>query len=288
MKLFKNCPHNRRRSCEGCPMLTHCILRKTKRKIKRKVIASRSYKMSYVMLFILIILLTTTIIMFNNENNKQKQKLAETQNHIITSKVIEEYDNVTSISVSRTSVPITAKPEQENVTVIEVTEEPENEEPTEEPTEEPKVEPEISAYNPSEDYYYIVTAEEKIALEKLVYKESRGEKFEGKVAVAAVVLNRYTSKNAEFDTSSIISVINKKGEFADISDVTMKDLSKVPECEEAVEAALKGWDPTRKYFSTGALYFYEPNIVEGYQKEIRQGIEVYPIGNHNFHVSFKK
>ena len=52
----------------------------------------------------------------------------------------------------------------------------------------------------------------------------------------------------------------------------------------AVEDACHGWDPTRKKFENGALFFYAPKEVSGYQKEIREGIEILQIGNHNFHI----
>lgn len=280
MKLFKNCPHDRRRSCEGCPMLTHCMIRKTKRRIKRKVIASKEYKMSYVLLLILFVIFAVTVVTIKMQNDRQKRKLE--QDYIISSQVI-IYPEEETIKESTcvTQEPVNAKLKVQSSIIIS-----KETETSEEPKEELKSV--ISAYAPSDDYYYVVTDEEKLALEKLVYKESRGEPFEGQVAVAAVALNRYVSKSKDFDTSSIIAVIKDAGQFADISNVTKDDLEQTPKCKEAVDAALRGWDPTRKKFENGALYFYEPNLVDGYQKQIREGITVYQIGNHNFHVSFEK
>ena len=56
----------------------------------------------------------------------------------------------------------------------------------------------------------------------------------------------------------------------------------------AVEDACKGWDPTRAEFENGALFFYNPKKISGYQAQIREGIKVMVIGNHNFHENFDK
>lgn len=149
----------------------------------------------------------------------------------------------------------------------------------------------LSADGPSEVYYYEVSEEEKIMMAKLVWKEARGESYEGKVAVAAVVLNRYRfdENKWDFDNDSISSVILQKRQFASISNVTEQDyLVDYPDCMQAVEDACKGWDPTRAVFEDGALYFYAPKLVKGEQKEIREGIKFMAIGNHNFHYDFEK
>jgi len=146
----------------------------------------------------------------------------------------------------------------------------------------------ISPDGPSSRYYYNISEEDKIIIAKVVWAESRGECFEGKVAVAAVVLNRYYSEIPYFDTESIETVVKQPYQFASISNVTEKELEEYPDCMKAVEAACKGWDPTRKVFDEGALYFYNPKYVSGYQAEIREGIRVMRIGNHNFHFDFEK
>ena len=144
----------------------------------------------------------------------------------------------------------------------------------------------ISAYEAGELYYYNLTHEEKIYIAKAVHEEARGECFEGQVAVAAVILNRYTSNDPFFQNDTIYDVISQHGQFADISNVTDEDLEKHPSCMEAVEVATKGWDPTRKVFEEGAKYFFEPEGLSEYQKKIRTGIEVMVIGNHHFHNDF--
>lgn len=146
----------------------------------------------------------------------------------------------------------------------------------------------LSAYNAGESYYYHVTYEDKIYMAKLVYQEARGESFEGKVAVAAVVLNRFNSNDRRFDRSSIYSVITQSGQFAGINSVTEGMLSQIPECMEAVEAALKGWDPTRKTFEEGAKFFYAPKGICFEESLKREGVLKLTIGNHDFHNDFAK
>ena len=142
----------------------------------------------------------------------------------------------------------------------------------------------LSADGPSEEYYYKISYEEKVMLAKLVFAESGFEPFEGKVAIAAVVLNRYYSKIPYFHKDSIEAVITQPYQFASIENVTMEILQKNPECMEAVEAACKGWDPTRAKFPEGALYFYAPALMP---KDFQKGVEVLKIGKVNFHYDYK-
>lgn len=146
----------------------------------------------------------------------------------------------------------------------------------------------LSSYGPSDTYYYDISYEDKVTIAKVVYAESRGECFEGKVAVAAVILNRYFSNISYFDTESILAVVTQPYQFASIEGVTEEKLENYPDCMKAVEVACKGWDPTREMFEEGALYFYAPSWTTGYQAEIREGIQVLVIGNHNFHYDFEK
>lgn len=147
--------------------------------------------------------------------------------------------------------------------------------------------PYISAYEAGASYYYDLTFEEKVYIAKVVYKEARGEVFEGQVAVAAVILNRYMSNDRRFDRDSIYSVVTQSGQFASIGNVSMDNLNSAFSCMEAVEAACKGWDPTRAMFSEGAKFFFNPDgdMSESAKLE-REGIETYRIGNHLFHNDF--
>ena len=146
----------------------------------------------------------------------------------------------------------------------------------------------ISENGPKEDYYYHINNRDKKIIEKVVYEEARGEKLEGKVAVAAVVLNRYYSKYKNFKGKSIKTLVTQQNQFADISKVTQDMLNEYPDCKKAVEMALKGWDPTRRKFSKGAKYFFQPELISETEKIKRQGIKIMKIGNHCFHDEFSK
>ena len=146
----------------------------------------------------------------------------------------------------------------------------------------------ISADGPYDQYVYILSEEDMIYIAKMVWAEARGECYEGKVAVAAVALNRYFCDDPFFDRTSILTILKQDSQFASISNVTSWNLDCVPDCMRAVEDACKGWDPTREMFDEGALYFYNPNDVYGWQASVREGIKVMVIGNHNFHYDFVK
>ncbi len=146
-------------------------------------------------------------------------------------------------------------------------------------------EPTISAYEPGTVYVYELTKEDKIYIAKVVYAESRGEPYEGQVAVAAVILNRFFSDDSRFDRESIYTVVTQSGQFASIKGVTIEDLNSAESCMQAVEDACKGWDPTRVAFSEGAIFFYNPDgDLDEEARIAREGIETYQIGHHLFHV----
>lgn len=197
--------------------------------------------------------------------------------------IIHEYSYVDAEKAPVPENTITRQEESDVTPTIPVGKTPESEEEQPEPVEK---QPKTVEEQPT--YAYTVTDEGRLALTKLVYAEAGCESLKGKIAVAAVALNRYASDVKFFNRTSIISVITQKGQFADISKVTQEDLENCPECKEAVELALRGEDPTREYFPEGALYFFNPDLVEGDEKAEREGIDVYTIGNHSFHVNFEK
>lgn len=82
-----------------------------------------------------------------------------------------------------------------------------------------------------------------------IYGEARGESYTGKVAVAAVILNRV--KSSKFP-NSISGVIYQKGAFTCVSDGQI-NLGTNNECTRAAQDAMNGWDPTG-----GALYYFNP------------------------------
>lgn len=86
-------------------------------------------------------------------------------------------------------------------------------------------------------------------LARLVHGEARGEPYKGKVAVAAVVLNRV--KSSSFP-NSIAGVIYQSGAFDAVSDGQI-NLTPDNESIKAAQDAMNGWDP-----SNGCLYYYNP------------------------------
>ena len=84
---------------------------------------------------------------------------------------------------------------------------------------------------------------------RIVYGESRGEPFEGQVAVAAVVLNRLFSN--EFP-STIEGVIYQDLAFTAVAD-GQYNLTPNAQAYQAVRLALEGYDPTY-----GATYYWNP------------------------------
>ena len=113
--------------------------------------------------------------------------------------------------------------------------------------------------------------EEIEMLAKLVNGEARGETFEGKVAVAAVTLNRVLS--AKFP-NSLKKVIFESGAYTAVSD-GQYDQRPGPESYKAVYAALSGQDP-----SSGALFYYNPDIAT--DDWIRTRHIIKEIGKHAF------
>ena len=118
----------------------------------------------------------------------------------------------------------------------------------------------------------IVSADHRL-LAKLVYAEARGEPYKGKVAVAAVVLNRVRSSSFP---NTISGVIYQSGAFSCVSNGS---INSTPDssCIRAALEAMNGWDPTG-----GCLYFYNPKATS--DKWIRTRTIKTVIGNHSFAV----
>ncbi len=104
-----------------------------------------------------------------------------------------------------------------------------------------------------------------------VYGEARGESYTGKVAVAAVILNRV--KSSAFP-NSISGVIYQSGAFTCVSDGQI-NLGTNDECTRAAQDALNGWDPTG-----GAIYYFNPATATS--KWIWSRPQLITIGKHIF------
>lgn len=110
-------------------------------------------------------------------------------------------------------------------------------------------------------------------LARLVHGEARGESYTGKVAVAAVVLNRVRS--AAFP-NTISGVIFQSGAFDCVTDGQLW-LTPDEESIRAAKDALAGWDPT-----SGCVYYYNPATATSswiWSREVRL-----TIGAHAFAV----
>lgn len=109
-------------------------------------------------------------------------------------------------------------------------------------------------------------------LARVVYGEARGEPYSGKVAVAAVVLNRVDSSKFP---DSIAQVVYQPGAFSVVDDGQI-NLSPDQESLKAARDAINGWDP-----SGGALFYYNPGKISGSSWMWTRPIIV-AIGSHNF------
>ena len=118
-----------------------------------------------------------------------------------------------------------------------------------------------AGYNESETYM----------LARLVHGEARGEPYVGKVAVAAVVLNRVKSP---LFPNTIAGVIFQAGAFDAVSD-GQYNLTPDNDSIRAAKDALNGWDP-----SGGCLYYYNP--VTSTNQWIWTRTVQLSIGKHNF------
>ncbi len=121
----------------------------------------------------------------------------------------------------------------------------------------------VSAGNISNNDLYLLSC--------CVYGEARGESYTGKVAVAAVVLNRLDSSKFP---NSINGVIYQNGAFTCVDDGQI-NLGTNDECTRAAQDALNGWDPTG-----GALYYFNPKTATS--KWIWSRPQLVTIGKHIF------
>jgi len=117
-----------------------------------------------------------------------------------------------------------------------------------------------------------LTADERL-LARVIYAEARGESYKGKVAVAAVVLNRVRSSSFP---NTISGVIYQKGAFSSVDNGSI-NLTPDDESIRAAREALNGWDPTG-----GCLYFYNSRLTND---AFLASLTVKTvIGNHSFAV----
>ncbi|MGL4874540.1 MAG: cell wall hydrolase [Clostridium sp.] len=131
---------------------------------------------------------------------------------------------------------------------------------------------EIEVFNHNGSQLKITKADIDL-MAKLVYAESRGEPFQGKVAVASVVLNRVMSQHFP---DTIQGVVFQKNAFSCVVNGRL-DTQTNESCYDAVYEAIRGKDPTNE-----ALFFYNPSIATcSWMKETSKR-DSKVIGNHTF------
>ncbi|MGM9922915.1 MAG: cell wall hydrolase [Bacillus sp. (in: firmicutes)] len=119
-----------------------------------------------------------------------------------------------------------------------------------------------------------LTSQEKDLMARLVQAEAKGEPYQGKVAVANVVLNRVESEKFP---DTIGKVINAKGQFTPVANGAIKKPAS-KESKKAVNEAI-----ALKEKGTDATFFYNPKLTN--DKWIKSLKVVERIGSHNFSIS---
>lgn len=118
---------------------------------------------------------------------------------------------------------------------------------------------------------YGISANDMTLMANAVYGESRGESYQGQVAVAAVILNR--TRNPAFP-NTVSGVIFEPGAFTAVSDGQIW-LQPNDTAKKAVQDAINGWDP-----SNGAIYYFNPDTATS--AWIWSRPQVKQIGKHIF------
>ncbi|AZB44814.1 cell wall hydrolase [Bacillus sp. FJAT-42376] len=114
-----------------------------------------------------------------------------------------------------------------------------------------------------------VSEEEKKLLAQLVHSEAKGEPYEGKVAVASVVLNRVESKQFP---DTVKDVIYEKNAFSPVGNGSIH--------EKADKESIKAAEEALQNQSVDYLYFFNPDTAESEWIKTRKVEKT--IGNHSF------
>lgn len=108
----------------------------------------------------------------------------------------------------------------------------------------------VQVFKTNDNFIYL-TKDDIYLMAQIVYAESKGEPYEGKIAVASVILNRVLDPKFP---QSISGVIFQPNAFSCVVDGTIS-VTPTDECFSAVYDAIEGNDPTGE-----ALFFYNPEI----------------------------
>lgn len=129
----------------------------------------------------------------------------------------------------------------------------------------------LKALGLSSSSSYGYTQSEIDLLARTISAESRGEPYQGQVAVGAVILNRI--EHPSFP-NTMAGVIYQNGAFSCVDDGQM-DEDVYESSKKAALDALNGWDP-----SGGAIYYYNPKTATN--RWIRSRPVIVTIGDHIF------
>lgn len=120
-----------------------------------------------------------------------------------------------------------------------------------------------------------ISSEERDLLERLVEAEAGGEPYEGKLAVATVVMNRVNS--SEFP-NTVREVIYQKNQFSPVANGGLNRKASA----ETKKAVRKVVDEGYRSFSADVVYFLNPDIAAS-KWIVKNRTFVTTIGNHDFY-----
>lgn len=124
----------------------------------------------------------------------------------------------------------------------------------------------------SKNVIYTYTADELEMLAKIIHAEAKGEVYNGKVAVGAVIINRLQSGSF---SNTLQGVITAEKQFEPVANGTFAKAQPTAEDYEAAIESFNGVDPTG-----GATFFYAPSIV---RSDFHESLKyTTTIGNHRF------
>lgn len=116
----------------------------------------------------------------------------------------------------------------------------------------------------------IASADIDNLLARIVHAEAKGESYEGKVAVANVVLNRVDSPKWP---DTIREVVYQQGQFQPVSNGTINN-------QPSRDSIRASHEAISNRTNDGAIYFYNPEIASSEWIFTRQTVKT--IGNHRF------
>ncbi|TLS48440.1 hypothetical protein FE782_30700 [Paenibacillus antri] len=125
-----------------------------------------------------------------------------------------------------------------------------------------------------------ISEEDVLWLERITEAEAGGESYEGKVAVAASILNRIDDPNWPDTIQGVVfQIVEVDGveyyQYSPVADGRIYEAKPTEETRKAVRAALDGSDPT-----DGATVFYNPKKTDNVW--VRERPVSKTIGNHVF------